>query len=85
MFSLQTGVTMIIWFDFFFFLCLYCMYGLTFTDVAEESQYTVKNYNVSGFVFSIMTDGVVLGLFFVKLFFGLWYLKMVSFPPQIEY
>ena len=78
-FSLQTGVMMIVIIDAIIFMILLCITGMTyenFTDVAETE---------TGISFTLMTDGFCLLLFFIRLLYGLWYIRSVICPPKMDY
>ena len=78
-FSLQTGVMMIVIIDAIIFMILLCITGMTyenFTDVAETE---------TGIRFTLMTDGFCLLLFFIRLLYGLWYIRSVICPPKMDY
>lgn len=90
-FSLQTGVTMIIWFDFFFFTLLCCQFGLGFEETQSMAQdndgdvIILQQGPLHLNLFNLMTDGVCIALSGIKLYFGLQYLLNVSYPPKIAY
>ena len=78
-FSLQTGVMMIVIIDAIIFMILLCITGMTyenFTDVADTE---------TGIAFTLMTDGFCLLLFLIRLMFGLWYIRSVICPPKMDY
>ena len=96
-FSLQTGISLIVWFDFFFLIVLCCLCGLNYNDTAalnseEAHWYDVPEPNpyyqaVAKLSYNFMTDGVTIILQLIKLYFGLAYMKNVTFPekPGYEY
>ena len=49
---------------------------------AESFDY---GHNSKGMGFTIMTDGVCVFLFGIRLLYGLWYVKKVVFPPKMDY
>ena len=60
-------------------MILLCITGMTyenFTDVAETE---------TGIGFTLMTDGFCLLLFFIRLLYGLWYIRSVICPPKMDY
>ena len=78
-FSLQTGVMMIVIIDVIYFLILAAITGMTY-----ENFYGVAEKE-TGIEFTVMTDGVCLILFFIRLCFGLWYIRSVLCPPKMDY
>ena len=77
-FSLQTGVMMIVITDVIIFSMICAICGMT----AESFDY---GHNSKGMGFTIMTDGVCVFLFGIRLLYGLWYVKKVVFPPKMDY
>ena len=78
-FSLQTGVMMIVIIDVIYFLILAAITGMTY-----ENFYGVAELE-TGIEFTLMTDGFCLILFFIRLCFGLWYIRSVLCPPKMDY
>lgn len=78
-FSLQTGVLMIIGTDVFIFIILASMTGM----MVENFEFTTSNENKLGF--TLMSDGVVLLLFGIRMLFGWKYAQSVLFPPNMDY
>lgn len=79
-FSLQTGVLLIFSTDVMIFAMLTSMIGLT-----VESLDFASNNRGSSLGFTIMTDGIVLVLFFLRLLAGLRYVCSVMVPPKMDY
>ena len=78
-FSLQTGVMMIVIMDTIIFMLLICITGMTyenFNDVAEGE---------TGIGFTVVTDGFCVLLFLIRLLYGLWYMRSVLCPPKMDY
>lgn len=89
-FSLQTGVTMIIWFDLFFFTVLCCQFGLGYEETSNidddpENEIILSQGPFHINLFNLMTDGVCILLSGIKLMYGIRYLMNVSMPPKIAY
>jgi hypothetical protein len=84
---------MIIFFDFFFFVLLVCQYGLGYEETVAMGERMNDDEYVSAVnagllqinLFNILTDGICILLQGIKTYYGLKYLRIVSFPPKIEY
>ena len=86
----MTGVTLIVWFDFFFFLTLLSQKGLGYEQTLSEGdgsdkQVVLQNNPFQINLFNLLTDGVCILLAGIKLTFGLRYVWFVSYPPKIAY
>ena len=77
-FSLQTGVMMIVIMDVIIFAMICAICGMTAETFDLEDK-------VSGMGFTLMTDGILILLFLIRLLFGLWYVMQVIFPPKMDY
>lgn len=92
-FSLQTGIMLIIFFDFFFFALLICQFGLGYEETqAMEDRSSGAKVNVTTSyglfqinLFNILTDGLCILLQGIKTYYGFKYMQNVSFPSKIEY
>ena len=78
-FSLQTGVLMIVIIDFLVFATLVAITGMTVESFQEIPE------GESGYGFTAMTDGICLVLFFIRICFGIRYAKSVLLPPKMDY
>ena len=70
---------MIVIIDTIIFMILLCITGMTYESfgyVAEQE---------TGIAFTLMTDGFCLLLFFIRLMYGLWYIRSVICPPKMDY
>ena len=79
-FSLQTGVLMIFTTDILIFTLLCCITGMTI-ETFDNDLMTLKGS--AGF--TLMTDGLVILLFLVRLLAGMRYAWAVMFPPKMDY
>ena len=70
---------MIVIIDAIIFLLLMAITGMTY-----ENFYGVAETE-SGIEFTLMTDGFCLLLFFIRLCYGLWYIRSVLCPPKMDY
>lgn len=80
-FSLQTGVMMIVIIDAIIFLLLLCITGMTYENFELVDQEKGEN----GVGFTVVTDGFCILLYLIRLLFGLWYMRSVLFPPKMDY
>lgn len=78
-FSLQTGAMLIVITDVLVFILISCITGMTVENFVyfEDSN--------KGIGFTVMSDGILLLMFFVRLCYGLWYSWSVLFPPKMDY
>ena len=93
-FSLQTGIMLIVIVDVIVLTLLCCMTGMAYQDV-ENTNWTPSvdsDGNVtpvvpqgSGAAFIVLTDGFVLTLFSIRTFLGLFYLYKTIWPPKMDY
>jgi hypothetical protein len=88
-FSLQTGVSIIFFFDLSLLTLLCFLYGLTYSDgtvdTLSELDIDIVTINKNGFFFNLMTDGLLIALYLMKVFYGFKYLRIVYFLPKMEY
>ena len=77
-FSLQTGVKMIVIMDVIIFAMICSICGMTAETFDLEDK-------INGMGFTIMTDGILILLFLIRLLFGLWYVMQVIFPQKMDY
>ena len=85
-FSLQTGVLLIVFLDLLVFMMIACITGMTVESfIYETSLDTDPEATNAGVGFTAMTDGFCLALFLVRLLFGLRYAHAVLFPPKMDY
>lgn len=82
-FSLQSGVTVILLYDLIVFVCLCSLYGLNYTDTVSDLTTTIAT--PSGTLFNLMTDGLLIVLYLYKVYHGIRYLYIVYFLPKMEY
>ena len=82
-FSLQTGVLLIVFLDLLVFMMIACITGMT----VESFEYAegLISEEIASIGFTSMTDGFCLLLFFIRLLFGLRYAHAVLFPPKMDY
>ena len=78
-FSLQTGVLMLCGIDVLVFAMLCCITGMTVESFEEISLGT------TGMGFTLATDGICILLFFIRLLYAFWYVRVVTFPPKMDY
>ena len=78
-FSLQTGVLMIVIIDFLVFATLCAITGMT----VESFEHIPEGE--TGYGFTFMTDGICILLFLTRICFGIRYAKSVLFPPKMDY
>ena len=78
-FSLQTGVMLIVIMDMIIFMMLICITGMTYEN------FELTETGTSGLGFTLMSDGFCMLLFFIRLSYGLWYVRHVLFPPKMDY
>ena len=83
-FSLQTGVTIIVLVDLTVFVMLACMTGMAFDDF--NMIYGGEDKNVAnGTWFTILSDGVILIIFGIRTLLGLHYVRKSIWPPKMDY
>ena len=73
-FSLQTGMSVIFLMDIFLLAFLCCNYGVNYIDGTEILTKGGFPAQGSGHVFNLMTDGLLIALYTVKVYYGWKYL-----------
>ena len=86
-FSLQTGVTVILLFDLIVLTCLCSLYGLNYMDSAQNLELVSATNEIksNGTIFNLMTDGLLIALYLFKVYHGIRYLYIVYLLPKQEY
>ena len=84
-FSLQTGVATIVLLDLSIFVLICGMVGLTFTQDGDSHAEGDSALEEDGTLFTLMTDGFLVLLFFIKMSTGLYYLVRTLRPPAMDY
>ncbi len=78
-------MTIVFLFDFALLACLVCIYGTNFADGKESLVSALPSANLKGTLFTLMTDGLLILLYSIKVIFGAIYLRQVYFLPKSDY